>query len=93
MSVPHTELAKMIDHALLMPNLSDTEFDAGIRMARVYDVASVCVMPYYASRCSELLRGSTVKTSTVIGFPHGANTADWIKTSTGFGNGGATHDD
>lgn len=66
MSVPYTELAKMIDHALLIPNLTATELDAGIRMARAYDVASVCVMPYYASRCAELLRGSTVKTSTVI---------------------------
>lgn len=76
MSIHYTELAKMIDHALLMPNLTATQLDAGIRMARAYDVASVCIMPYYASRCAELLRGSTVKTSTVIGFPHGSNTTE-----------------
>lgn len=172
MSVQYTELAKMIDHALLTPNLTSDQLDRGIHLARAYDVASVCIMPYYVARCADLLRGSTVKTSTVIGFPHGANTtevkraeairaladgcaeldmvvnissvlsgqwgyvfddiaavigvaheigqkvkvifencylndeqkvrlcqicselrADWIKTSTGFGSGGATHDD
>jgi deoxyribose-phosphate aldolase len=39
-----------------------------------YDVASVCIMPYYMKRCAELLSGSTVKGSTTIGFPHGGHT-------------------
>ena len=29
--------------------------------------------PYYAARCAELLRGSTVQPSTTIGFPHGGH--------------------
>jgi deoxyribose-phosphate aldolase len=39
-----------------------------------YDVASVCIKPYYLKRCAELLAGSTVAPSTVIGFPHGGHT-------------------
>jgi deoxyribose-phosphate aldolase len=36
-------------------------------------VASVCILPYALSRCADLLRGSTVKSSTTIGFPHGGH--------------------
>lgn len=67
----YTDIAKMIDHALLVPTLTEAELDQGCRLAVAYDVASVCIMPYYAARCTELLSGSTVKSSTTIGFPHG----------------------
>ena len=30
--------------------------------------------PYFLRRCAEILRGSTVKASTTIGFPHGGHT-------------------
>jgi deoxyribose-phosphate aldolase len=43
-------------------------------MALEYNCASVCIMPYYLARCSEILQGSTVKASTTIGFPHGGHT-------------------
>jgi deoxyribose-phosphate aldolase len=39
-----------------------------------YQVASVCILPYYLKRCADLLRGSGVKASTTIGFPHGGHT-------------------
>jgi deoxyribose-phosphate aldolase len=168
----YEELAKMIDHSLLNPTLTVKDLESGIQLAIAYDVASVCIMPYYMARCTELLQGTTVQPSTTIGFPHGANTtaikqaeaekaiadgcqeldmvvnvskvlsgdwdyvrmdiqavidvahqaqrkvkvifencylnddqkirlceicsdlnADWVKTSTGYGTGGATHDD
>lgn len=66
-------IAKMIDHSLLQPALTVEELEAGCRLALRYNVASVCILPYYAARCAELLAGSTVNTSTTIGFPHGAN--------------------
>lgn len=69
----HGEIAKMIDHSLLNPALTAQELDAGCRLARQYDVASVCILPYYLARCVELVRGSGVQPSTTIGFPHGAN--------------------
>lgn len=172
MSYTYSDMAKMIDHSLLNPTLTESDLDAGCRLALAYDVASVCILPYALKRCADLLKGSTVKASTTIGFPHGGHTtaikraeaeraiadgceeldmvvnisqvlsgnwdyvradikavidvahaagqkvkvifencylkdehkirlcqicselnADWVKTSTGYGTGGATHDD
>jgi deoxyribose-phosphate aldolase len=70
----YSDVAKMIDHSLLNPALTVAELDAGCELARLYDVASVCILPYYAARCAALLSGSTVQPSTTIGFPHGAHT-------------------
>jgi len=70
----YSDIAKMIDHSLLNPTLTVEELEQGIRLARAYDVASVCIMPYYLKRCAELLAGSTVKAGTTIGFPHGGHT-------------------
>lgn len=66
-------LSKMIDHSLLQPALTVDELEAGCKLAVQYDVASVCILPYYTARCADLLSGSTVKTSTTIGFPHGGH--------------------
>jgi deoxyribose-phosphate aldolase len=73
MDYTYLDIAKMIDHSLLNPVLTDRELEAGCRLARDYDVASACVKPYYVKRCAELLAGSTVAASTVIGFPHGGH--------------------
>lgn len=69
-----SELAKMIDHSLLQPHLTDTELEAGCALALQYDVATVCIKPYYVTRAAELLKGSNVGVCTVVGFPHGGNT-------------------
>lgn len=76
MSYTYQDIAKMIDHSLLNPALTVAELDAGIELALAYDVASVCIMPYYLRRTADLLSGSTVKASTTIGFPHGGHTTD-----------------
>lgn len=172
MSYNYADFSKLIDHSLLNPTLTVADLEAGIQLARDFDVASVCILPYYLRRCTDLLAGSTVQPSTTIGFPHGGHTtaiklaeaersvadgcqeldmvvnisqvlsgnwdyvrtdiaavigvahaagrkvkvifencylqdehkirlceicsdlkADWVKTSTGYGTGGATHDD
>ena len=69
----YLDLAKMIDHSLLVPTLTIEDLERGIDLAIAYDVASVCIMPYYLKRASNRLAGSNVKSSTTIGFPHGAN--------------------
>ncbi len=74
MDYNYLDIAKMIDHSLLNPVLTDRELEEGCRLAVEYDVASACVKPYFLSRCAELLAGSSVAPSTVIGFPHGGNT-------------------
>ena len=67
------ELAKMFDHSLLQPQLTDAELDRGLALAVEYDVASVCIKPYAVQRAAKLLGGTTVAASTVIGFPHGSS--------------------
>jgi deoxyribose-phosphate aldolase len=67
------EIAKMIDHALLSPRMTDEEIVQGCRLAIQYATASVCIKPYGVSLAAGILRGSGVKTGTVIGFPHGSN--------------------
>jgi len=64
----------MIDHSLLNPTLTARDLEEGCQLALRYDVASVCIMPYYLKRCAEILRRSTVQASTTIGFPHGGHT-------------------
>lgn len=73
MAITVAELAKMIDHSLLQPILTDEELERGLRLALDYDVASVCIKPYYLARCAQVLRGSSVAPSTTIGFPHGGH--------------------
>ena len=67
------ELAKMFDHSLLQPVLTDAELERGLLLAREYDVASVCIKPYAVKFAAKLLAGSTVQASTTIGFPHGGH--------------------
>ncbi len=74
MNYTYNDIAKMIDHSLLNPTLTAAELEQGILVARTYDVASVCIMPYYLHRCAEMLDGSAVVPSTTIGFPHGGHT-------------------
>ncbi|MEJ5252828.1 MAG: deoxyribose-phosphate aldolase [Chthonomonadetes bacterium] len=74
MDYTYRDIAKMIDHSLLNPVLTDEELERGCRIAREYGVASVCIKPYYLKRCAELLQGSDVLPSTTIGFPHGGHT-------------------
>ena len=71
----YADVAKMIDHSLLNPTLKWEELQQGITLAVAYDVASVCILPYALQHCSQRLRGSRVKASTTIGFPHGGHTA------------------
>lgn len=71
MTFTYPDIAKMIDHSLLNPTLTTADLEQGIQLALAYDVASVCILPYYLRRCAELLRGSDVKAGTTIGFPHG----------------------
>jgi deoxyribose-phosphate aldolase len=73
MDYNYLDIAKMIDHSLLNPVMTDRELEAGCLLARQYDVASACVKPYYAKKCAELLAESAVAASTVIGFPHGGH--------------------
>src|SRR5213083_1268943 len=63
----------MLDHSLLQQTLTDADLEQGCRVAREYDVASVCIKPYAVPLAAQLLAGSTVAVGTTIGFPHGGH--------------------
>jgi deoxyribose-phosphate aldolase len=65
------ELAKMIDHSILHPTMTDEDLQRECEVAIKYDVASVCVKPYAVKQAVELLKGTDVLVGCVIGFPAG----------------------
>lgn len=67
-------LASMIDHTLLKPDATEEQIRKVCQEAREHNFASVCVNPSYVPLVVEMLRGSAVKTCSVIGFPLGATT-------------------
>ncbi|MGW5852443.1 deoxyribose-phosphate aldolase [Streptomyces sp. NPDC055254] len=69
------EVAKMIDHSLLRPELTPTEVAEGLATALEYRTASVCVRPADVPAAVTALAGSDVAVGTVVGFPHGVATA------------------
>ncbi len=76
MNFTYEEVAKTLDHSLLNPCLTVADLEQGCALALRYDVASVCIMPYYVQRCAGILRGSTVVAGTTIGFPHGGHATE-----------------
>jgi deoxyribose-phosphate aldolase len=67
-------LAKMVDHSLLHPTMTDEEIAAGCVLARKYGVATACVKPYAIPAALSILEGSGVDVCAVIAFPHGNST-------------------
>lgn len=70
------DIAKMLDHSLLKPEMDAETVRKGCEIAKQYDAASVCMKPSDLHIGREVLAGSDVKLSTVIGFPHGSNRTD-----------------
>ncbi len=70
----YEDLAKMIDHSLLRPELTDEQVFEGCRIARDYGVASVTVRPADVDQAVRWMEGSGVPVGSVAGFPHGSQT-------------------
>lgn len=68
------EFAKMIDHSILHPTMTDEDLKRECAIAKKYDVASVCVKPYMVKQAKELLNSTDVFVGCVIGFPAGNST-------------------
>ena len=67
-------LARMIDHSLVRPELTDAQVVEGCEIARSYHVASVSVRPSDVDAAVRSLEGSDVAVGSVVGFPHGSST-------------------
>jgi deoxyribose-phosphate aldolase len=70
------QLAKMIDHSLLHPTMTDADILNGLKIAREYNVATACVKPYLIPLAKKELAGTDVLVCPVIGFPHGNSTTE-----------------
>lgn len=67
------DIAKMIDHSLLNPTMTMQNIIDGCKVAKEYDVASVCVKPSEVALSKIELAGTDVLVTTVVGFPHGSS--------------------
>lgn len=70
------KIAKMIDHSLLHPAMTDEEFEEECKIAVQYNVGAVCVKPYHTKRAAELMAGTDILVSAVVSFPHGNSTTE-----------------
>jgi len=73
-TITYEQLAKVIDHSLLKPELTEADVIAECELAQKYHVASVCVKPYDVKLAAKYLTGSDGAIGTVVGFPHGSST-------------------
>lgn len=67
-------IAKMIDHTILKPDVTDADVIKVCEEAKTHGFYSVCVNPYFVPLVTKSLAGTDVKVTSVIGFPLGANT-------------------
>jgi deoxyribose-phosphate aldolase len=65
-------LARYIDHTLLKPEATADQIAQLCYEARKHGFATVCVNPAWVKLSADLLRGSPVGVTTVVGFPLGA---------------------
>jgi len=68
----YEDVARLIDHSLVRPELTGQQVVDGIELAKRYRVASVSVRPCDIDTAVRLLDGSGVAPGTVCGFPHGS---------------------
>lgn len=76
MAIKPRDMAKMLDHTLLDPTATVTDIKNHCQEAIEYDFASACIHPVYVPLSAKLLKESSVKVTTVVGFPLGANTTE-----------------
>ena len=72
----YQDVALMVDHSLLRPQLTRAEVSEGLELAKRYGVAAATMRPCDIDLAVRTLEGSSVKPGSVAGFPHGSqNTA------------------
>ena len=64
-------IATYIDHTVLKPTTTIGDVEKICAEAIKYQFAAVCVPPLYVKKAKELLKDSSIKVATVIGFPFG----------------------
>jgi deoxyribose-phosphate aldolase len=70
----YEDIAGMIEHSVLRPELSEEDVRTGCEIARQYRVAAVNVRASDAEQAVRWMEGSGVAVASVVSFPHGAAT-------------------
>ena len=70
------DLNKYIEHTLLKQDATKAEVIKLLEEAKEYNFLGVCVNPVNVQLASEFLKGTGIKTVTVIGFPLGQSTTE-----------------
>ena len=73
-----SDIAKMIDHSLLHPTMTDADLKSGCELAARYDVATVCIKPYAVPAAVKWLSDRSVEGCAVAGFPRGSGDTESI---------------
>jgi deoxyribose-phosphate aldolase len=73
-SLDYNDIAKMIEHPVLLPELTEEEVQTGCEIARQYGVAAVCVRPCDVEMAVRWMEGSGVAVASVAAFPNGSST-------------------
>ena len=76
MNIKPMDLAKYIDHTVLKADATEADIEKICKEADQYKFASVCVNPFRVPLAAKLLKESSVKVCTVVGFPLGATTKE-----------------
>lgn len=66
-------ISTKIDHTLLKADATIEQIEQLCQEAAKYKFATVCINPHYVALGAKLLKESSTKVCTVIGFPLGAN--------------------
>ncbi len=78
--VKQKDIAGIIDHSLLRSDATYTDLKECCEEALKFGFYSVCINPSFIRRAKELLKGTDVRITTVIGFPLGMTLTE-IKVS------------
>lgn len=73
MKLTKAELAATIDSTLLRPESSYSDNERLCLDAIKFGFAAVCILPCYTEFCRDIIKDSSVKLCSVVGFPLGSN--------------------
>ncbi len=66
-----SEVAKLLDHSVLKPEVTENDILAGADLVRRWAIGFYCVQPSLVSTATAGLHGSGGRVVSVVGFPHG----------------------
>jgi deoxyribose-phosphate aldolase len=70
------ELAHLLDHSVLKPESTERDVRSGADLVRALEIGFYCVQPCWVELAASVLTGTDAPVVSVVGFPHGCDTAD-----------------